>query len=347
VGVSAVGAFPLASRRASEYDPTREGDVKGISHFATGVAAASCLPVGVAAASAGHPAAMILGGVCGLLPDTLDFKVWRYLYRHEIEVIPDPLRPDPAMIAGAVAEAVNRAHAEKRPVRIKLNTVRLATDDWQSYVVRFRPADRAIEVEYGPVVDTGQQPTGPTPSCGPARAPVRADMRIEYEFDSKVDIFDGPVFEMRPAADGRLDVLFLPWHRQWTHSLVVAALAGIAAALTWGVTAGLAAGLGWAMHVLGDQLGFMGSALWFPFSTRRTRGFGLWHAGDALPNATVVWASILVVFWNLWRAGKAAALAPGLIPWMLIGLAPIVAAVWWSRRRSAIAESDELTEESL
>lgn len=321
--------------------------MKGITHFATGVAAASCLPGAVAAAATGSPAAMILGGICGLLPDTLDFKVWRYLYRHEIEVIPDPLRPDPAMIAGAVAAAVNRARTENRPVRIKLNTIRLATDDWQSYAIRFRPAERAIEVEYGPVVDTGQQPTGPAPDGGPARAPVHADMRIEYEFECKVDIFDGPVFEMRPAPDGRLDVLFLPWHRQWTHSLVLAALVGLAAALIWGPTAGLAAGLGWAAHVVGDQLGFMGSALWFPFSRRRTRGFGLWHAVDAVPNAAVVWGSILLVFWNLWRGGKAAVLAPGLILWMLLGLAPIAVAVWWSRRRAASGDGSAFSEESF
>jgi len=73
----------------------------------------------------------------------------------------------------------------------------------------------------------------------------------------------------------------------------------------------------------------------------------MWHAGDAVPNAAVVWGSILLVFWNLWREGKAAAIAPGLIIWMLLGLAPIAVAVWWSRRRSEAGDRNEFSEESF
>jgi membrane-bound metal-dependent hydrolase YbcI (DUF457 family) len=308
--------------------------MKGISHFVTGVALASFFPEAVRAAEAGNPVHFVLGGVCGLLPDTLDFKFWRYCYRHDMEVIPDPLRPDPGMVAGAVAAAVNKAHAEGRPVRIKLNTVKLGPDAWQQYVIRFRPAERRIEVAFGPVVDTGQQPLRAPPRVKPASAQVAADMRVDYELDTNVDIFDGPTFEMRPCAEGRVEAVFLPWHRQWTHSLVVGVMVGVAAGLVWGVTAGMVAALAWAAHVLEDQLGYMGSALWFPFATRRSRGAGLMHAVEPLPNLAVVWAACVLMFWNLWRYGAEAKSAPGLVPWILAASVPLVVAVWWRRFRA-------------
>jgi hypothetical protein len=102
----------------------------------------------------------------------------------------------------------------------------------------------------------------------------------------------------------------------------------------WGVTAGVVAALAWAGHVLEDQLGYMGSALWFPFATRRSRGVGLMHAGEPLPNLSVVWGSCVLMFWNLWRSGDHASSAPGLVLWLLAAGAPLLAAVVWRRFRA-------------
>ena len=52
--------------------------MKGITHFTIGVAAASCVPVAVETAASGNPLYFILGGIFGLLPDTIDFKLYRY-----------------------------------------------------------------------------------------------------------------------------------------------------------------------------------------------------------------------------------------------------------------------------
>ena len=71
--------------------------MKGITHFAAGVAVASCFPQAVQAGTEGSPLYFILGGAAGLIADTLDFKFFRFVYRHDLEVIPDPLRPDPQM----------------------------------------------------------------------------------------------------------------------------------------------------------------------------------------------------------------------------------------------------------
>jgi hypothetical protein len=99
--------------------------MKGITHFAVGVAVASCVPGAVQAGVDGNPLYFILGGVFGLLPDTLDSKFYRFLYRRDMEVMPDPKDADPAMVAQGVAYAAEWCARRRAPVRIKLNTVRL------------------------------------------------------------------------------------------------------------------------------------------------------------------------------------------------------------------------------
>lgn len=54
--------------------------MKGIAHFITGVAIATFFPEVVQQAAGGSLLPM-LGGIAGILPDTLDFKFARYLKR--------------------------------------------------------------------------------------------------------------------------------------------------------------------------------------------------------------------------------------------------------------------------
>jgi hypothetical protein len=68
--------------------------MKGIAHFVTGVAAASFLPWSIEAALRGDPLYFILGGAFGLLPDTIDFKFYRFFYRHDVYIEPDPANRD-------------------------------------------------------------------------------------------------------------------------------------------------------------------------------------------------------------------------------------------------------------
>ena len=105
--------------------------MKGFTHFTAGLAAASFFPGAVTAAASGNPLYFILGGAFGILPDTLDFKFYRFFVKHDMEVIPDPNRADPQMIADAVAYAVNRAALTGKPVRIRLNTIPCGADCWR------------------------------------------------------------------------------------------------------------------------------------------------------------------------------------------------------------------------
>ena len=276
--------------------------MKGIAHFVSGVMAASFCPWAVRAAMEGNPLYFILGGAFGLLPDTVDFKFYRFFFRHDIYVDPDPLKHDPQPIADALAEAVNRAHRERRPVRIKLNTMKLGADLWQQYVVRFDPAKGEVLVKFGPVVNTGQVPVpGSAPEGAVGHAKLECPVVQTYDATTRVDIFDGPTFTMQPDEQGRVILHFLPWHRNWSHSFLVGAVLALGGWAIWSWQAAVVIFLGFSAHVLEDQLGFMGSNLFFPLTRQRFQGLHVMRSGDAVPNFTTVWFACLLIFWNLYR----------------------------------------------
>jgi membrane-bound metal-dependent hydrolase YbcI (DUF457 family) len=276
--------------------------MKGISHFVTGVTVASCFPWSVEAAQAGNPLYFILGGAMGLIPDTLDFKFYRFFYRHDVYVAPDPANPDPQVIANAIARAIDTAAREHREVRIKLGTIKLGTDYWQQYIVKFDTEARQVQVKFGPVVNTGQapvpRPDGENSPVGVARFASRVNQT--YEAVTTVDIFDGPSFSFEPDAQGIVALYFLPWHRTWSHSLVTGLALGVLGGLIWGWRAGVVMPLAFSAHVMEDQLGHMGSNLFWPLTRKRFPGMKRMHATDALPNFLAVWACMLVMFWNLY-----------------------------------------------
>jgi len=322
--------------------------MKGIAHFITGVAAASFFPWAVDAAAEGNPLYFVLGGAFGVLPDTLDFKFYRFFYRHDVTVDPDPARFDPNAIAAALADAVRRAREEQRTIRVKLNTVRRGPDHWQQYQVRFDADRREAQVRAGPVVNTGQTPL---PGSAPAvaavgRAPLAAEVAQTYDAVTTVDIFDGPTFAFEPGADGRVTLHFLPWHRNWSHSFPVGAGWALLAWPLLGARAAPVILAAYAGHLLEDQLGFMGSNLFFPITRKRFAGAHWMRSGDAWPNFATVWLCGLLIFWNLARRSADPSLAVPLVPLLLFGgLLPIgltLLALRLLQRRAPAAEAEPI-----
>lgn len=307
--------------------------MKGIAHFAIGVAAASCFPAAVEAGASGNPLYFLLGGIFGLLPDTIDFRFRRFLERRDIEIAPDPLEPDAQPIADGIADAVRQAHARGKPIRLRLNTVRLGPDEWQEYEVHFDVAARKVHVRYGPVVNTGTQPVrrGPHQASSEASAALPCPLRLEYRARTTVNIFGGPEFRLEPQPDGSVIPRFIPWHRDFSHSLGFALLAGASCLAVWGVTAGLVASVAIAAHVAADQLGTLGSAVLWPLSRRRIPGIQLVASGATAPGLAAVLGAALVVFWNL----QAAAPPPHAVParWMAIAVVTLLGACALVRRR--------------
>jgi len=278
----------------------RTPTMKGFAHFMSGLAAASCFPPAVTAAQDGNPLYFLLGGIAALLPDTLDFKFFRYFYRHDAEVVPDPLAPDPQLIADAVAAAIDAAARNRRPFRLRLHTIRLGSDRWQRYRLRFDPATRRVTATLTDITDTGGNPEpGTAVQPTSASATFSPPLRLEYTAETDVDIFDGPHFEMNPGPDGSVTPAFIPWHRQSSHSVGTGLLLALPAGVLLGPLAGAVTFCAHTTHVLMDQLGYMGSNLLWPFTQRRTPGLKLHHSAGAAPNLAAVWLSALLIYANL------------------------------------------------
>ena len=343
--------------------------MKGFSHFMSGVAVASFGPWAVEAALRGDPTFFILGGACGILPDTLDFKFYRFFYEHDVYVTPDPKHPDPQYIANEVARAIQMGVDEHRYIRLKLVSIRLGADFWQQYLVQFDNEKHEVVVNFGPVVNTGQVPVEGTAGRYPeARAPIPAGVVQTYDAKLRVDIFDGPTIGLAPRPDGDFDLDFLPWHREWSHALTVGLGLGIlwwlvsalVAVFSVGLSALFAPGglsallathawaVGWqglvtiagcyAIHVVEDQLGHMGSNLFYPFTKHRSVGLHWMHSGDGLPNFTAVWLSCIFIFWNLSRSQPARPKPFSLLHLLLVALVvpyAVFGALRWLLNRGA------------
>ncbi|HLF25640.1 MAG TPA: metal-dependent hydrolase [Anaerolineae bacterium] len=274
--------------------------MKGITHFVSGIAAATFIPGVVEQAAAGS-LLPVLGGVFGLLPDTLDFKFARYFERAE-QIDPDPRHPDPQLIADRLAEAIDRAYKRNQPVRVRLHTMKLGVDLWRQYTVRFDAENGEIAVRIGPTVNTSQLAYAGSEIEGlkEARAKVEAPLVYTYGEEMKIDIFGGPSFAFKRVKD-KVEIQFLPWHRSWSHSLVLAAFLGLATGLLLNATLGWVIFAGMAVHILEDQLGYMGSNLFWPLTENRAGGLRLIHSGDPIPNFVTVWTALVLILFNLDR----------------------------------------------
>ena len=328
--------------------------MKGITHFISGVAIATFFPPVVQMAAEGS-LLPVLGGIAGILPDTLDFKFARYFEAFDLEIDPGP-QPDAQRIAAALVGAMRSAFEADQPQSVMLHTIRLGADLWRQYVVRFDPAQGEIAVRIGPVVTTGQVPFPGSEPAGAeeVRARVGVPLVHTYDAENRVDIFSGPSFHFVRQGE-RLHVHFLDWHRRWSHSLTLAAALGLAtaaaaalAALAAGgltptpLWAGLVVGLGCAGHVLEDQLGYMGSNLFYPFTRERAAGLRLLRSGDAIPNFLTVWTAGALILFNLDRFSAAPRLDPAVFLLLAVALPlAVLGGLYYLQRQRAEPEAPE------
>ncbi len=299
--------------------------MKGFTHFISGMAVASFFEQAVHMASQESSFILCLGGLFGILPDTLDFKLAKYFYKSDIEIKPDPNNLDARLIANDIAKAVNKA-IETGKGSVQLHTMQLASNRWRSYLLRFDTKTSEICVDIGPEVDTGQIPFDGTELKDPEKAHARVKVNCEFyqQFDkvSNIAIMTGPCFEFEKRDDGKMEIVFLPWHRQWSHSftlgMLVAAIVGLITYFTVpeGVNTGYAPGyyllprwslypliilFGSMVHIIEDSTGFMGNNLFYPFTKKRTNGLGFMSASEGIPNFLFVWTSVICIIYNLDR----------------------------------------------
>jgi hypothetical protein len=304
--------------------------VKGIAHFASGLCIASFVP-GVVEDAAQGGLLIALGGACAMLPDLLDFRFAKFLARRDADILPDRDRPDPQALADALAGEFAAA-TSNRPRIVNLHPLRRGVADWVLYSVRFDAARGDVVVTMGDA--EGRAHVG----------------RLDDPYEGALDVIElgGPAFAIVRGAQG-FRIEFLPWHRTWSHSLVLALGLGLVVAALFGPLAGLVSGLGYAVHVLEDQLGYMGSNLFWPFTRRRFAGLRLMHAGDAIPNIVTVWLALGLLLLNLDQARDVPLIAVGpflgfgvLLP--TLGLALAYARRKWSRVLAEQLAREELAE---
>ncbi|MCW1968212.1 MAG: metal-dependent hydrolase [Anaerolineae bacterium] len=291
--------------------------MKGIAHFASGLCVAAWLP-GVVQDAAQGGLLIALGGACAMLPDTLDFRIERFIEHRHANIAPSAEQPNAPAFADALAATMRAALADGKPRIAQLHPTRRGVVNWVLYSLRFDVANGDVVVRLADHVHDAKPRIG--------RAHVGP---LDYGYDGEIHIEElgGPSLKFVPVpsradtttqtpAPTTLRIDFLPWHRQRTHSLLLAAGLGVLVGGLLGWTAGLVAGLGYAVHVLEDQLGYMGSNLWWPLTSERTAGLKWLHASDAPANAATVWLSLSLLLLVLDRA-RDAPLLP-LLPYLLL-----------------------------
>lgn len=269
--------------------------MKGISHFASGLCLATFVP-GVVEDAANGSLLIALGGACAMLPDTLDFKLAKFLEKRDADVMPERDDPNAQRIADDLAMQIWLAAHEGRPRIVQLHPTRLTVAEWILYTVRFDVArgDVVVSLDRDGV------------EC---RAHVGS---LDYTYDGPLHVEElgGPSLKLVPTGAG-VRIEFLPWHRAWSHSLLIALALGLLFGLLIEPRAGIVAALGYSVHIFEDQLGFMGSNLFAPLSRTRTDGLKLLHSGDAIPNVVTVWLALTLILLNLDRAQAAPLISAG------------------------------------
>ena len=258
----------------------------------------------------------------------------RYWEKFDVEIDPG-LEPDADAIADALVEAMRAAYEERKDCNVIAHTIRLGADLWREYAIRFDPESGEIGVRVGQLVNTGQVPYTGTEPDGAVEVVRQVGVPMVHTYSDvyKVNIFSGPTF--RFAREGNdLVVRFLYSHHRSTHSLVLAlgvgvilgALLALFAGPMNGLWGGILTWLGFSGHILEDQMGHMGSNLFWPFTRKRIPGPGLIHAGDAIPNFLTVWTSLVLILFNLDRFSaqpilpQTTYLVLGIgLPWLVLG----------------------------
>ena len=303
--------------------------MKGFTHFISGLAAATFFPEAVEMALRDNSFILILGGIGGILPDTFDFKFAQFFEHYHYKIDPDPDNPDPQKIAQTIADTINEAHQIGKTRSVKLYTIQKANDVWRQYRIHFNTEKNKVEVHMGELVSTSKRVFPGTKIEGAnnfGEALIQCPMEDTlYEKDIEVDIFGGPSFAFVPQKNGKIRMDFIAWHRRWSHSLVLAVFIGL---FLWGLLwlSGFAnpflyatiAACGFAVHVLEDQLGHLGSNLLWPFTKDRVEGMKTMHSSHGWGNFGTVWLALSFIIYNLNRFRPEPVFPMDPIPYFLI-----------------------------
>ena len=292
--------------------------MKGFAHFLAGLTTATFIVVManiyygnniIADEIVRHKALIIiLGGIFGILPDMIDFRFAKYLQRHDYEVDMDEWNLNPHLVVDTLAKAIDQAHDEKREVNVMLHTIKISSDQWRQYTVRFDTKNKKVICDIGPIISGFEKRpyinTYLPEEKSHAEASFKADLKYNYDEVTHVDILSGPDFSFFPEKDGSVRADFIPWHRRWSHSITMGILFAPIGFMLYGFTP-----LGWTAfwiimlgywsHILTDHFGLMGSNMFPPFTKKRVPGFGITRSMSTLANVFTNYTNSLLVIFNM------------------------------------------------
>ncbi len=326
--------------------------MKGITHFLTGVATASCFPIGMQSVFMNKSFFLPLGGLFGICCDTLDFRFARYFWKHDhvLRINEDDL--DPKVIAEGYAKAIDEAFEQKKTIYLKVDIIRLSGSFYRTINIFLDDKRKEVTVMIGSIKtmshvmerldylpdyetmkksieDVGAAKTlekliDHLPSVPDSRpvenhfytAKFKADVVNTYYQDTEVGIFSGPDFAFTFDND-KIRIDFIPWHRQWSHSLTLGLVMGPIGFAIYAGWAELFAGnlagffnplaisaffmaiLAVWSHIFVDQTGHLGSNLFYPITKERSQGLEWTTSASVFPNIFVNYLSIAIIIWNI------------------------------------------------
>jgi len=334
--------------------------MRGLTHFIMGITVATFFKSLVTGAILTDSWLILLGGVFGLLPDTLDFKFLVYVEKQDVVIDPDPYDVKPQEIANKIADEITKVGTMKpgEMRRLQMHTMKLGPDLWQSYSIYFNKAKSQVEVKVGPHATTSGIPAfGTEPPADKALGVAKFTPKLVDTHGRATEVkgFGGPSFGFLKKKDGTVEVVFIPFHRRSGHSLtmgIVCALLGYLVSQSWVVFGVIIAG--WTMHIVLDTFGHMGNNLFWPITKQRTSGLYLVSASNPYWNAFTVYSCIAIILWNmnLYNASVSpaytipgiSALGPAIylffvvaIPWAIVG-----AMYYWYKQKTKGARPFEL-----
>lgn len=307
---------------------------------AIGAATASFVPTAAAAAAGGHPGCLVLGAVCGCLPDVLDDVRTTFSRPPDLRVVPDPADPGGCNVAKALAGACDRVRGGARPETVRVEAPPVRPGVHLCCRLALEPGTSTFEVTFHHVAvdDGGNEAAAGREVARRQRATSTGRILIEDDVSALARPGGGAVVALLPAGRDGVRVVFEPDRRRGSHSL---AAAGAVALCAWAALDGAAAVVAAASmlgHIACEHLRSGGVAWFYPLERRRrrsVRGRGVGWLADPL---LATGASVAAVGWNLCRFAAGPQPVDGRPGWRAAGLllAAVVLAVRggrWARGR--------------
>lgn len=287
--------------------------MKGVTHYFFAAALVSLIPMVMQLSVYEKAFIIVLGAVAGILPDYIDFKIVKYLWRIDEEITPEWPIPDARRISEKIAQVIDEAWEKKRIINVQIHTIKTGPNTWRRWYIHLNPETKKVVVGIGPIQTfSGREFSNTVEDIPPEKRKGEASFNASLKYDYKdrtikISILSGPTVAFVPR-DDHVEVVFLPWHRCCSHSFTMGAVLSLLVigfsliflqSLTHSLINGLAFFVGYASHIISDQLGFMGSNLLWPITKNRTPGFKLAESMDPYANFILFWLSITTLFWQM------------------------------------------------